>query len=213
MNSSVPDQINCVLDDANQCLHLSLRGEDRPGLISKVTRRLDECRLYVASMTFHLRLAGKETIQHGIVPFEMQIVARGDQADLGATHERISAEGLFKDLPAPVQAASLGSLQNAAMMQLRLYTPDRPGLTAMISETVAREPEPATGRGGGNFIHLLAATYNDGGPQGGTPFFMLCGQVAAADIEVARGIESALNAMAVKRGLDGDLQIGVLSAD
>lgn len=212
MNNSVSDQVNCVLDDANQCLHLSLRGEDRPQLISRVTRALDQSQLYVASMTFHLRLASKEAVVHGVVPFEMQVIAKGSPENLRDTHEKISSESLINQLPRPTDGPNLGSLQNATMMQLRLYTPDRAGLTAMISEAVANEYSTGSSSGAGNFIHLLAATYNDGGPQGGTPYFVLCAEIAAPDLEIAKAIKEGVLNTARTRGIEGDIQISMLGA-
>ncbi len=188
------------LNDAEGSLLLKVSGEDRPNIIAEVTGRLEEQRLYVASVTFGLTLPSQDR-------FAMDLQAKGDRADLLAVKTAIEG-GAF--LPAPAvenSAASRINWPTASLFHLALYTPDQEGLTARLSQIVGRQRETTDANmcPNGSFVHLLGITHNAAGAQGATPYFSVRANVAAESTLIQEQIIEELHQWADEDGIGNDL--------
>lgn len=199
------DQVKCVLDEKSSSLFLHVSGEDRPHLIAEVSQKLDRAKLYIASMTFNLHLSRQEIGGLSYVPYEMEILARGEFPDLQAAHAEISQHSIFESTEGVDHSERLFSIRHCSMFHLALYTPDQPGLIAWVSNEVSRTRKAGDQSGIGNFVHLLATTVNDGGPQGGTPYFSMRANVAVPNQAVGEAIVQGLHRGAAQRGIESDL--------
>lgn len=184
-------------DPRREELELQFRGHDRAHLIADVASRLESCGTYVAAIAFNLSLPTRDE-------YTLEVLAKGTCQEL-AEAARLVESGDFLS-PAEEETARLQWL-GAPTFHLALSTPDRPGLTAKIARIVGKPRSTRTPLAcpRGSFVHLLGATNNSGGPQGGTPYFSLRANVACPSHDVLVQIFADLQDWAQKTGLEGDL--------
>lgn len=197
--TELQDQITVKsLDPRREELELQFRGSDRTHLIADVASRLEEHGLYVAAIAFNLGLPTRDE-------YSLEVLAKGTRDDLAHAARRLE-EGDFLPAPEGAEAARLDWL-GAPCFHLSLSTPDRPGLTAKVAAIVGkrRTTRAPLACPRGSFVHLLGATSNCGGPQGGTPYFTLRATVACPNHEVLVQIFADLQDWAQRAGLEGDL--------
>jgi len=195
------DQITVKsLDPRREELELQLRGHDRTHLIADVTKRLEECGLYVAAIAFNLGLPTRDE-------YTLEVLAKGTRDDLARANRLIEREDFLA--PAERDLGARLDWLGTPTFHLALSTPDRPGLTAKIASIVGKRRSTRTPLAcpRGSFVHLLGATLNCGGPQGGTPYFTLRANVACPSHEVLLQIFADLQDWAHKTGLEGDLHL------
>ena len=180
-------------------LDLQFRGEDRPGVISLVTGKLDSLGLYVASITFNLVLPSQDQ-------YAMEILAKGDQARLSDVVFLVEAKEFLTSVAEEQKLISI-PWQTAYQFHLSLATPDRPGLTAKVADIVGK-PRKTTSPGvcpSGSFVHLVGITHNSAGPEGGTPYFSLRANVATQALDVQDQIMQHLQEWARKNQIEDHL--------
>lgn len=186
------------LDPRREELELQLRGHDRTHLIADVANRLEECGLYVAAIAFNLGLPTRDD-------YSLEVLAKGTREHLAQAADLVE----HGELLTPTEGAEASRLDwlGAPSFHLALSTPDRPGLTAKIASIVGKRRTTRTPLAcpRGSFVHLLGATQNCGGPQGGTPYFTLRATVACPTHEVLAQIFADLQDWAHKAGIEGDL--------
>ena len=190
-----------TFDPRREELELQFRGNDRAHLIADVASRLEQCGLYVAAIAFNLSLPTRDE-------YTLEVLAKGTRDDLAETARSIET-GEFLAPLAEMEGEETARLNwlGAPAFHLALSTPDRPGLTAKIARIVGkpRATRVPLACPRGSFVHLLGATSNCGGPQGGTPYFSLRANVACPSHEVLVQIFADLQDWAHKAGLEGDL--------
>lgn len=202
------DQIHFRLEDSATGLFLNLTGEDRPKLIAEVARFLEDQSLYVASMSFHLLLTRQEIEGHRFTSYDLDVIARGGTDELHQATDRLEAGELARRLEqSDVEGSRLHPIPfpHVSMFHLALYTPDRPGITARLAEEIGKSRPLPKDAVNGSFVHLLAHTYNDGGPQGGTPYYSLRANVATPSPQAQKIIVDSLHRVAAEQGMEGDL--------
>lgn len=167
-------------------LFLTFRGSDRPSLIAAVTDALDKQGLYIASMAFNLSNRVQNPDKPN--PYSLEVHAKGSPDRIKEACTAAAAGQLTPPLSESQDARQIVGWNQAPHCHLSLFTPDAPGIVAHVSEIVGRN------RGGetGNFIHLTAATLNDGGPQGGTPYFQVRANIAGTQESVIDSISEEL---------------------
>lgn len=205
MTPQLPDTLKSVFDENSAGLYLNLRGEDRPNLIAQVTRLLDHERLYIATMTFNLMVSRYEFAGSGLVPYEMDILAKGDPQALQRVDSQIHAGKFLNQELLDSHRLPTLALATTRMFHLAVQTPDHPGIIAQLSEAVGRVRRFEDRETSGSFVHLIANTHNDGGPQGGTPYFNLRANIAAISLEIKEAIIGDLKKTAEQEGFGRDL--------
>ena len=105
------------LNDAEGSLLLKVSGEDRPNIIADVAGRLEEQRLYVASITFGLSLPSQDR-------FSMDVLAKGDRDDLLSVKTSVEGGSLISDGSDGGAAQRRIDWPTAHIFHLSLYTPD-----------------------------------------------------------------------------------------
>lgn len=188
------------LNDAEGSLLLKVSGEDRPKIIADVAGKLEEQRLYVASITFGLTLPSQDR-------FVMEILAKGERNDLLSVKTSVEGGSLVSESTAGDVSQRRIDWPTAHIFHLSLYTPDREGLTAKLSRIVGkrRETEDPNICPNGSFVHLLGITHNAGGPQGATPYFSLRANVATESLAIQEEIIESLHRYAAEAGIGDDL--------
>ena len=187
-----------TLDPRREELELQFRGHDRTHLIADVANWLEEQGLYVAAISFQLGLPTRDE-------YTLEVLAKGTREHLAQAARRVEHDEFFCT-PAEEESARLDWL-GAPSFYLSLSTPDRPGLTAKIAGIVGQRRTTRTRLAcpRGSFVHLLGATQNCGGPQGGTPYFTLRATVACPTHEVLAQIFAELQDWTHRAGIEGDL--------
>ena len=186
------------LDLKDRSLLFRVWGRDRPGVVAQIAGLLEAQRLYVGSITFNLVLPAQDQ-------FEMEILAKGDGADLTLIYDRIKANHFLPPIYKP--AETYLHWPTACMMHVALNTPDQEGLIAKISAIVGTPREAQTALKSGNFVHLVGLTYNSGGPEGGTAYFSARANIASQSLDVQQQIEAELLDWAQEMDIEGDLWI------
>jgi predicted amino acid-binding ACT domain protein len=187
-------------DPATKSLVVRVHGKDRSGIIAEVAGRLEEHKLYIASISFNLALPSQDE-------YEMEILAKGESQDLYAVVYLIESKDF---LPQDLQPHALRiHWPTARMFHLALHTPDKEGLTAKISSIVGkyRETTSRSVFSNGSFVHMVGITHNSGGTDGGTAYFTLRANIATETPEVQEEIMSHLKEWARKYGIEGDLRV------
>ena len=188
------------LNDAEGSLLLKVSGEDRPNIIAEVAGRLEEQRLYVASITFGLTLPSQDR-------FSMDVLAKGERNDLLSVKTSVECGSLLPDSAGDDAGAQRINWPTAHIFHLSLYTPDQEGLTAKLSRIVGerRETSDSNVCPNGSFVHLLGITHNAGGAQGATPYFSLRANVATESLVIQEQIIEELHRYAEDEGIGNDL--------
>ncbi|MBT4496184.1 MAG: hypothetical protein HOC74_00595 [Gemmatimonadetes bacterium] len=186
------------LDATARSLLIQARGPDRVGVIAEVTGQLETQNLYVASITFNLTMPDQNR-------YEMEILAKGDLADLRNVAHLIETEEFWP--PATVSEGERVYWPTARMFHVALNTPDREGLIAKISEIVGKPRETDSRSKSGSFIHMVAITTNSGGAQGGTAYFSMRANIATQTSDIQEQIGSHLQTWAKDNDIESDLWI------
>ncbi|MFT4590444.1 MAG: putative amino acid-binding ACT domain protein [Candidatus Binatia bacterium] len=188
------------LNDADGSLLLKVSGEDRPNIIAEVAGKLEEQRLYVASITFGLTLPSQDR-------FAMDVLAKGDRANLLSVKSSVERGALVADSSAAASPQRRIDWPTAHIFHLSLYTPDQEGLTARLSRIVgqSRETKDFNICPNGSFVHLLGITHNAGGAQGATPYYSLRANVATESLAIQEQIIEDLHRYAEDEGFGNDL--------
>lgn len=188
------------LNDAEGSLLLKVSGEDRPNIIAEVAGKLEEQRLYVASITFGLTLPSQDR-------FMMDVLAKGERGDLLSVKTGVEGGSLVSEPADGDPSQRRIDWPTAHIFHLSLYTPDQEGLTAKLSRIVGkrRETNASNVCPNGSFVHLLGITHNAGGPQGATPYFSLRANVATESLGIQEQIIEDLHRYAEDEGIGNDL--------
>ncbi|WP_299413723.1 hypothetical protein [Acaryochloris sp. IP29b_bin.148] len=186
------------LDTQDRSLLFRVGGQDRAGVVAKVTGLLEDQHLYVEAIQFNLILPEQNQ-------FEMEILARGALEDLTHIRNRIQANQFLE----PVSSSPNTYLYwpQAHMMHLALNTPDQEGLIARISNIVSTPRDASIQFSAGNFVHLVGITHNSDGPQGGTAYFSVRANIASQSLEVQHQIQNHLLEWAKENCIEGDMWI------
>jgi len=188
-------------DLSSKSLDIKVHGHDRPGVIARITARLEENRLYPASITFNLTLPSEDE-------YEMEILAKS--ADTGKLHEVKSLIETGAFLKSEAKEAGINvHWPTSYMFHIALFTPDSPGLTDRLADIVGKERQVENPRScpHGSFVHMVGITYNSGGPQGGTAYYSLRANVATQTLAIQEEIVAHLAEWAKRSGIGDGLWI------
>ena len=208
MNNEFPaDRIEAILDQNTCSLFIRATGPDRSSLIASITRQLDEQQLYVASMVFSLQLPFASAPGNGSFPYRLEIEAKGPLESLGKVNESIRQGKFMTPHNKNETSSQMIDWFTSHYFHIFLLTPDRVGVTAALSRIVGRSRQNENDQcSTGNFVYLTAATLNDAGPHGGTPYFKLRANVAVESEKVMREILEELSRYAAEQGMENELK-------
>ena len=186
------------LDIQNRSLLFRVGGQDRAGVVAKVTGLLELQHLYVEAIQFNLILPEQNQ-------FEMEILTKGALEDLTCIQDRIQANQFLQ--PASSTQNTYLYWPQAYMMHLALNTPDQEGLIARISNIVSTPRDTSIPFSAGNFVYLVGITHNSDGPQGGTAYFSVRANIASQSLEVQHQIQNHLLEWANESCIEEDIWI------
>ena len=199
------DRFESTLPAAGDCLYLLASGPDRPNLIATITRQLDGLDLYVVSMSFGLRLPPPVGLEEPGIGYSLELIARGQKSDLEQFHNKVHDGTMQTHLPPLESASPPVQWPTAVMFHLAIHTPDRPGITARVSDIIGETRTAPSPQRNGSFIHLFATTQNADGPQGATPYFSLRANIATPHAKVQEAIRQDLADYARQEAMEQEL--------
>lgn len=185
------DTISVGINERRDGIRIEILGSDRPNLIAFYTHLLDSGKLYVDSLAFHLRMGLESSVCR--VPFFMEILARGNEADLEAMVSILESPEIVEERQKATEAVCPPiDWRYGYSFFCRIRIPDRPGITADIAGIVGKPRLCREKWMDGSFVTVLAQTENSAGPLGGVPYFHLQFQVVTQESAVRDEIVSEI---------------------